>query len=100
MSTTSNVGAFSIDSFLETSCMVGLDFGLVAKHANASLAINTNLNATWFLGGLRRWSKISFNCISWVVGVVVDDDNDDERNEMRSLGWFPMITSNVNTPNL
>ena len=28
MSTTSNVGTFLIDSFLETSVMVGLDFGL------------------------------------------------------------------------
>ena len=28
MSTTSNVGTFLIDSFLETSVIVGLDFGL------------------------------------------------------------------------
>ena len=46
MSKTTDMGALSIESSWETSRMVGLDFGLVAKHANASFAIDTTFNVT------------------------------------------------------
>ena len=95
-----DIGALPIDNSRETACMAGLDFGLVAKHANASFTIETTFNKTSFSGGSRRRSKMSFNRILWAAELVADDDEDDERNEMRSPGCFPISISNVNTPKL
>ena len=58
------------------------------------------------MGGGRRWSITSFNNKESATALTDDDDDDDadadaeedDRDEMRSPGCLPMITSNATTP--
>jgi len=71
---------------------------MVCKQAIVIFAMESTSLSTWLVGSERRRSNTSFNSM-WVVNVDKDGSNDD-RDEMRSLGYFLMIISNTNTPNL
>lgn len=72
--------------------MVGLDSGLVRTHARANVMADITSVATWGEGGGIRWSTTSFNNMFSPPG--------DDKEEMRSAGCFPTITSNATTPKL
>ena len=58
------------------------------------------------MGGGRRWSITSFNNKESTTALTDDDDDadadadaeEDDRDEMRSPGGLPRITSNATTP--
>jgi len=86
----------------EATCrMVGLDWGLGSKHANAILIMETTPSATRFSGSGIRWSITSFNNACWLISENDTEENaDGERDEMRSPGCVPNITSIVSIPKL
>jgi len=88
-------------SFEATCRMVGLDWGLASKHSNAILIMETTPSATRFSGSGMRWSITSFNNACWLICEHDEEENADaERDEMRSPGCIPIITSIVTTPKL
>ena len=80
---------FQVDKSWETCFIVGRDFGMVCKQAIAIFAMESTSLVTWLVGNERCWSNTSFNGILWIVNVSDDDD----RDEMRSPGCFPIIIS-------
>jgi len=94
-------GGQRVVSSVETCRIVGRWWGSVCKQANASFATCATPFPGLISGGGRRWSKTSFKSVLWPNG---DDDEEVEadniRDEMKSPGCFPIITSNVTTPKL
>ena len=83
-------------SFEATCRMVGLDWGLGSKHANANLIMLITPSATRFSGSGIRWSITSFNNACWLICELDEEENADaEGDEMRSPGCIPIITSIV-----
>ena len=79
--------------------MIGRYCGLACKHADAIFVTKITFLATSFEGCASHWSSTSFRRTLW--GVDVDDDaNGDDRNEIKSLGCFPITIFNVITPKL
>ena len=61
----------------EATCrMVGLDWGLASKHANAILIMETTPSATPFSGSGIRWSFTSFNNACWLI---CEHDKDEKK---------------------
>ncbi|KAI8558460.1 hypothetical protein RHMOL_Rhmol04G0095400 [Rhododendron molle] len=73
-------------------CMVGLDCGLECKHAIANFIINIITPSNSGDGGERRWSNTSLSCTFSTATV--------GREEAKSPGCFPLITSIASTPKL
>ena len=99
-----NSGGPCIESALSICCIVGRDWGLTHKHANAIFtATTTSSSLTSSIGGKGRLSITSFNS-QWsvITGNEVEDeeDADDNSDEMSSPGCLPIITSIVTTPKL
>lgn len=89
----------SFDSSEITTLIVGRNSGFECKHRNANFATKTNSVASSLPGAEWRWSITSLNSVT--LNVEFDDGNADvDRDEMRSPGSFPIITSRVSTPKL
>ena len=74
--------------------MVGLDAGLSSKHDMETSMIEINLSCTLRDGVESRGSNISSSAMFKF------EDNEEQIEEIKSLGCFPFITSNANTPKL
>lgn len=84
----------------ETCFMVGRDWGLPLKQACASCAICIIPSAVLYWGSGRRWSTISMRSVCSSISEEEGNENDDERDEMKSPGCLPTRISIVTTPKL
>ena len=74
-------------------CIVGPDFGLTSNRKKTTSMIDISMSWTFHDAVESRGSKISFSDM-----LLMKDD--DEIEEIKSLGWFSFITSNASTPKL
>ncbi|KAJ7947356.1 hypothetical protein O6P43_032172 [Quillaja saponaria] len=86
-----------IDSSLQTCSMDGRERGVSFKQAKANMATDTISSVIGYVGGESHWSKTSFNNKFFDVEPI-DEEDGENKEEIRSPGCCPNTTSKVITP--